>query len=241
LHPAISDQVEAELYKTSLKLTGPKNAKAMVGVVQKEVSPEKGTVRYATRLSLFTGEGSKIHSGSQEAGLLILGEPSGPSDFNSTFIGVAFDRKRSETPGWVKYRVGNGGHGYRTNLEIPDTFLPFRVAAGEYELIVDHDLKRNVLEGIQINGKEITKSFALTDRMQRVSRGLFGIRASMDSLASGASLRQFYWHYRVQRITPGKSRSSKAMPLTEPMMPSLHDSSADSNRQLRLTSGLENN
>jgi len=200
-HPAISNHIGAELYKTSLKLTGPEKGKGAVGVAQKKLSPEKGIIRYSTRVSLFTGEGSKIHSGSQEAGLLILGEPTGLTEFNSTFIGVAFDRSRAETPGWVRYRVGNGKNGYRTNSEIPDSSLPFRVTEGEYEIIVDHDVGNNVLRRIQINGKDITQLFTPGDRRQRVPRGLFGIRASMDSLDSGVTLKQFYWYYRVENIS----------------------------------------
>jgi hypothetical protein len=200
LHPSIPDHIEATLYKTSLKLTGPKRGKSVLGVLHKKPSPEKGTIRYSTRVSLFTGEGSKIHSGFQEAGLLILGEPTGPTEFNSTFIGIAFDRSRSETPGWVKYRVGNGADGYGTNLEIPDVALPFRVTEGEYEIVVDHDVKNNVLKQVRINDNDITRLFNPGDRKQRTLRGLFGIRASMDPLGSGVAMQQFYWYYRVEGI-----------------------------------------
>src|SRR5262249_6301156 len=123
LDPGIVKPVESELYKTSLKLIGPKNGKGQLGVIQKNISPETGTIRYSTRVSLFTGEGSKIGSGLQEAGLLILGDPKGVTEFNSTFIGVAFDRNRRGNPGSVRYRVGNGQNAYKTNSEIPDTEL----------------------------------------------------------------------------------------------------------------------
>jgi hypothetical protein len=202
LHPSIPDQIDTELYKTSFKLTGPKKDKGLTGIVQKRTSPEKGTIRYSTRVSLFTGEGSKIGSGSQEAGLLVLGGSNGPTEFSSTFIGVAFDRSRTETSGWVRYRVGNGADGYRTNFEIPDTVLPFRVTEGEYEIVVDHNVKDNVLEKVRINGEDITGSFSLDDRKQRLRRGLFGIRASIDPLGSGVTLQQFYWYYRVEDIAP---------------------------------------
>jgi hypothetical protein len=201
IHPAIPNPIATELYRTSLKLTGPKKGKGIVGLVQKTMIPEKGTIRYSTRVSLFTGEGSKIHSGSQEAGLLILGGPDGAAEFNSTFIGVAFDRSRAETPGWVRYRVGDGKNGYRTNSEMPDSSLPFRVTEGEYEIIVDHDVGNNVLRRIQINGKDITQLLTPGERKQRLARGLFGIRASMDSLGSDVTLKQFYWHYRVEDIS----------------------------------------
>jgi hypothetical protein len=200
-HAADSDRISADLYKTSLRLTGSKKAKASAGITQAWPSPEKGTIRYSTRVSLFTGEGSKIHSGSQEAGLLILAQAAGAAEFSSTFIGLAFDRSRAETPGWVRYRVGNGRDGYRTNSEIPDISLPFRLTEGEYEIIVDHDVKTNFLQRIQINGKDITQSFTPADRKQVIPRGLFGIHSSMDPLGSGVSLQQFYWYYRVEDIS----------------------------------------
>jgi len=206
--------LRTELYKTSLKLIGSKNGKGLLGVIQKKPSPERGIIRYATRVSLFTGEGSKIHSGFQEAGLLILGEATGPTDFNSTFIGIAFDRSRRETPGWVKYRVGNGRNGHKTNVEIPDTSLPFQVTEGEYEIIVDHNVTDNVLEKVRINGEDITESFSLDDRKQRLRRGLFGIRASIDPLGSGVTLQQFYWYYRVEAIA--RIQPSTEIDLTSP-------------------------
>jgi hypothetical protein len=200
-HPVVPHQIETELYKTSLKLIGPKNRRGAIGVVQKKRSPEKGTARYSTRVSLFTGEGSKIHSGSQEAGLLILGDSTEASEFKATFIGIAFDRSRTRTSGWVKYRVGNGRDNYRTNFEIPDSSLPFKITEGEYEIIVDHDVETNLLEKIQINGRDITKLFTPDDLKQRIARGLFGIRAYMDPLSSGVRLQQFYWYYRVEDIS----------------------------------------
>ena len=209
VNPAIVEPIESELYKTSLKLIGPKNGKGQLGVIQKNLSPETGTIRYSTRVSLFTGEGSKIGSGFQEAGLLILGDPKGVTEFNSTFIGVAFDRNRSSTPGSVRYRVGNGQNAYKTNSEVPDTALPFRVREGEHEIIVDHDVKNSVLKRIQIDGKDLTESFSLADRKQRVSRGLFGIRASMDPIGSGVRLQQFYWYYRVEDIGQLEPSTSK--------------------------------
>ena len=207
--PAIVEPIDSELYKTSLKLIGPKNGKGQLGVIQKNISPETGTIRYSTRVSLFTGEGSKIGSGFQEAGLLILGDPKGLTEFNSTFIGVAFDRNRVGNPGSVRYRVGNGQNAYKTNSEIPDTALPFRVTEGEHEIVVDHDVKNSVLKRIQIDGKDLTESFSLADRKQRVSRGLFGIRASMDPIGSGVRLQQFYWYYRVEDIGQLEPSTSK--------------------------------
>jgi hypothetical protein len=105
----------------------------------------------------------------------------------------------------VKYRVGNGRSGYRTDSAIPDSSLPFRVTEGEYEIIADHDVKNNILKGIRINGQDITGSFSLRDRRQRVSIGRFVIRASTDSLGSGINLQQFIGTI-VLRISHRKMR-----------------------------------
>ena len=198
LQPSDSNGLSFELYSTSLKLVGPKRGKGVIGLVQQQPSPAKGIVRYSTRVSLYTGEGSKIHSGIQEAGLLILGELTGITEMNSTFVGIAYDRSRTETPGWVRYRVGNGRDGYRTNAEIPDMVLPFSITEGEYEVIVEHDVANNTLSRIQINGVDITGHWSPDDRQQRIPRGWFGIRALMDAYGSGVRLRQFYWYYRVE-------------------------------------------
>jgi hypothetical protein len=203
LQPSNGDHLRIELYKTSLKLVGPKHGNRVIGVVQKRPSPAKGIVRYSTRVSLFTGEGSKIHSGVQEAGLLILGETAGISEFNSSFIGVAFDKSRTDAPGRVRYRVGNGRDGYRTDSDIPDKVFPFEISEGEYEIIVEHNVTDNILSRLQINGVDITSYWSPHERRQRIPRGLFGIRASMDPLGSQVPLQQFYWFYRVEDISPG--------------------------------------
>lgn len=202
LNPAVRESVGSELYKTSVKLIGSKNGKGLLGVVQKKMSPKTGTIRYSTRVSLFTGEGSRVHSGIQEAGLLMLGEPTGTHEFNSTFVGVAYDRSQADAPGRVRYRVGDGQSGYRTNSDIPDTALPFRVTEGEYEIVVEHNVANNMLSRVHINGTDITSSWTPFDRKQRIPRGLFGMRASMDAHGSGVSLQQFYWSYRVEDVSP---------------------------------------
>jgi hypothetical protein len=201
LHSSGSDRLGLELYRTSIKLTGPTGGKGALALVQGKPSAAKGTVRYSTRVSLFTGEGSRIGSGIQEAGLLILGEPAGATEFNSTFIGVAFDRSRADTPGRVRYRVGNGQDGYRTEIDIPDKTLPFKIAEGEYEIVVEHDVGKNTLSRVRINGVDITGLLPQSDRRQRISRGLFGMRASMDDYGSGVRLQQFYWSYRVEAVS----------------------------------------
>jgi hypothetical protein len=196
-----ADRLGVELYKTSLRIEGPKQGKGVMGLVQPKPAPANGIVRYSTRVSLFTGEGSRIGSGIQEAGLLILGEPRGTNDFNSTFIGVAYDRSRGDSPGHVRYRVGDGQNGYRTNSDIPDTKLPFKITEGEYEITAEHDVARNLLSRVQINGIDVTSRWTPSDRKQRIPRGLFGIRAAMDPHGSGVRLQQFYWFYRVETIS----------------------------------------
>lgn len=205
LHPAMPAGVTTELSKTSLALTASGEGKGTIGVLQMKTSPADGIIRYSTRVSLFTGEGSKVRSGAQEAGLLILAEGS-PTDFSSTFVGVALDQGLRTPSGWVRYRVGNGRDGYRTSVDIAETSLPFHVTEGEHQLVVDHNIKENLLERIQINGNDITGLISPGDRKQRVSRGAFGIRAFMDPLSSGVRLKQFYWYYRVEDLARTLSR-----------------------------------
>jgi hypothetical protein len=164
------------------------------------VSPDKGIIRYSTRVSLFSGQGSKIRSGFQEAGLLILKDQQRTTEFNSTFVGVALDGSRASSPGSVRYRVGNGRDGFKTQSEIADTSLGFRVTEGEHEILVDHDVKNNVLKRIQIDGQDLTRFLSIDDRKQRIARGLFGISAQMDPLQSEVRLQQFYWYYRVEDL-----------------------------------------
>ena len=101
----------------------------------------------------------------------------------------------------MRYRVGDGQNGYKTNSDIPDTKLPFKITEGEYEIIVEHDVANNMLSRVQINGTDITSYWTFSDRKQRIPRGLFGIRASMDAHGSGVSLQQFYWFYRVEDVS----------------------------------------
>jgi hypothetical protein len=206
LHPRIPDHHRTELYKTSIKFTGPKSGTSIGGLLQQEPSPAGGIIRYSTRVSLFAGEGSQKHSGGQEAGIVMLADPAKPNEFNSTFVGVAVDSGRSETIGWLIYRVGNGNQEYRTNLEIPDTALPFKIREGEFEVIVEHDVTKNLLRQIRVNGVDVTEKYPLKDRTQRISQGLFGIRSAIDNTNPRASLKQFYWYYRVEALTTGSTK-----------------------------------
>jgi hypothetical protein len=151
-------------------------------------------------VSLFTGHGSKKLSGRQEAGITFLSDKNNPSDHNSTFIGVALDSSRVETIGWFRYRVGNGKSGYQTDVDIPDTDIPFDITEGEYEIIVDHDVQKKLITKIIVNGEEISSHFNTTELSQRERRGLFGLRSMINNDNSGVNLKQYYWFYSVEQI-----------------------------------------
>ena len=183
LHPSFHDDIRAELSSTSIKLTGPQSGTAVIGLLQSALSPAEGVIRYSTRVSLFTGEGSQIHSGAQEAGMMIMADPRGPTEFTSTFVGVGLDSSHPEALGRLIYRVGDGQAGYRTNLAIPDSALPFKMTEGELEIILDHDVGAKVLRQIRVNGVDVTDQWALQDRRLPLQRGLFGMRSTFNSAA----------------------------------------------------------
>jgi hypothetical protein len=193
-----SHPIRADLYRTSMRLTGPAKGIGIVGLLQQMPSPPTGVIRYATRVSLFTGEGSRKHTGMQEAGVLLLVDLSEPSEYGATFVGVAVDHDRPSTPGWLVYRVGDGKQGYRTRLEIPDTALPMQFREGEYEFAVEHDVAQNVLRRINVNGVDVTDRMPLLARRQRLTQGLFGVRSMLSGVSRGR-LQQFYWSYRVEQ------------------------------------------
>jgi hypothetical protein len=116
--------------------------------------------------------------------------------------------------GRVIYRVGNGRDGYRTNAEIPDTVLPFKITEGEFEIIVDHDVAANALKRVKINGIDVTDRWSLRDRMQRLSMGLFGIRSLINNTNPRVSLQQFYWYYRVEALGSIPVKDSFTRPST---------------------------
>ena len=198
LHPDFPTRIRADLYKTSIRLTGPPKGTGIIGLLQQIPNPATGVVRYETRVSLFLGAGSQQHRGMQEAGVLLLVEPTAPNEYAATFVGVAFNTSRPGTPGRLLYRVGDGAGGYRTILEIPDTALPFQIREGEYEILVEHDVAQQVLRRIKVNGVDVTDRVPLLARQQRLVQGLFGIRG-MIAAAPGGRLEQFYWFYRVEQ------------------------------------------
>jgi len=200
LHPRLPE-LRTELYKTSIKFSAPREGRGVGGILQQHLSPDRGIVRYSTRVSLFMGEGSQRRSGTQEAGIVLLAEPSGPGESKSTFVGVQFDSSHSETMGRLIYRVGDGQNGYRSALEVPDTVLPFKITEGEFEIVVEHDVTTNVLRRIRINGVDVTGQFSLRHRLQRIPRGLFGIRSEIHNTNPRVSLQQFYWYYRVESLS----------------------------------------
>jgi hypothetical protein len=198
VHPSYPQIPHIDLYKTSIRAASYSQERTAIGLIQGKLSPPTGVVRYSTRITLFTGEGSKVHSGAQEGGLLILGESNAPTDFTSTFIGIAFDRQASGILGSVILRVGNGTDAFRTDLKISDAVLPFKITEGEYAISVDHDVENNVLRRVHINGFDVTNVFLPSSLKQRITRGVFGIRSALDPRSSGVNLQQFYWYYRVE-------------------------------------------
>jgi hypothetical protein len=199
LQPGAPARSREELYQTSIRVSAPAPGASLVGLLQQQPSPADGVVHYSTSVSLFMGAGSRRGSGLHEAGVLLLAEPSGPTDFNSTFVGVAFDGRRSESRGLVRYRVGDGKDGYRTDLEIAASSLPFPIAEGEFEIAIEHDVEHNVLRSIRVNGVDVASRWSPHDRSQRISRGLFGIRSAMESTDPQVQLGHFYWYYQVER------------------------------------------
>ena len=199
-HPRLPDALRTDLENTAIKFTGPNQELNVKALLQSQVSPRRGIIRYSTRVSLFTGEGSQVRSGTQEAGIVLLADPSETNEFKSTFIGVRFDSSRSETMGWLVYRVGNGRDGYRTQTEVADTALPFKVVEGEYEIIVEHDVAKNALTRVTVNGVDVTDRWSIEHRRQKVSRGRFGVRSAIHNTNPLVNLQQFYWYYRVEQI-----------------------------------------
>ena len=130
----------------------------------------------------------------------MLADPSRPTDFNATFVGVAFDSRRLEAMGSLIYRVGDGNQGYRTDLGVLETTGPFRVTDGEFEIIVEHDVGKNILTKVSVNGMDVTDQWPLKDRTQRIPSGLFGIRCMINNTTSSVVPQQFYWHYRTEII-----------------------------------------
>jgi hypothetical protein len=200
LDPRFADTIRAELATTAIKMTAQREGLNVKALLQPQLSPERGIIRYSTRVSLFMGEGSHMRSGTQEAGIVLLADPSGASEFNSTFVGVRFDSSQSETMGSLIYTVGNGQDGYRSRIELADTNLPFKITEGEYEIIVEHDPAKNILKRVRINGIDVTDRLSPWDRIQRVSRGRFGIRSAIHNTNPRVNLQQFYWYYRVETV-----------------------------------------
>ena len=103
--------------------------------------------------------------------------------------------------GALVYRVGNGKKGFRTRADIPDASLPLRIAEGEYEIVVEHDVSRNILRRIQINGIDLTNRWSAAERTPRMAHGRFGLRSAITNDSRRADVRQYYWFYRVERLT----------------------------------------
>jgi hypothetical protein len=200
LYPRFPPPADADMYKTAVRFTASKRGSSATGLLQQRASPASGTVRYSTRVSFFAGEGSQKRSGTQEAGIVLLAEPSNVSEFSSTFVGIRLVGWPAATKGSLVYSVGDGGTNYRTKLEVLDTDLPFKITEGEFEIIVEHDAAKNILRRIEVNGTDVTDHFPLEARVQRISRGLYGMRSVIDNTSPYVSLRQFFWYYRVETV-----------------------------------------
>ncbi len=191
--------MKIDLYQTSIRYRAPGSGTNITRLYQDRTSPESGVIRYSTRVSLSMGVGMRISSGRQEAGIFILADPSGPQEFNSTFIGVLLNVGGSGQAGGLVYRVGDGKNGYRTNTIIPDSVLPYSMSEGEYEIVADHDVERDTINSFRVNGIEVIGKLTSEERSQRIDRGLFGIRGAIED-ESDISQQQFYWYYRVEIV-----------------------------------------
>jgi hypothetical protein len=88
--------------------------------------------------------------------------------------------------------------------------LPLPFGAGEYELVVDHDVDGGTLTRIALNGVDVTGLVPADVRRRPVTRGRFGLRSAMDPGPSGAVLRQCYWALTVECLDqPGRERSCR--------------------------------
>lgn len=193
------ERLSPELRHAALRLLGPAGqSPGSLGLVQAQLSPEDGRVRYTTSVSLFTGEGSRQGSGAQEAGLIILADPEALSARRATFIGVGYERKNGEPRGWLAYRVGHGEAGYRTDIKIPERELPFELGAGEFEIRVEHDTREGLITRIAVNGHDVTKHIPREKRRPPVSRGLFGLGGTIRSPDATLRPSQTYWYYKLE-------------------------------------------
>jgi hypothetical protein len=179
------------LDKTAMRMSAASQHSAETALVQRQVSPADGLVRYSTSVSVLNGEGSRSGGGRHEAGLLLLANPAEPSDGTATFVGVAVG------PDGGSLRVGplDGRFGA---MPLGPT-LEF--GAGEHEIVVEHDVSRNLLTRIVVDGQDVTRHVAPDALQPRRPRGLFGVRGKIDPTDSGATtMAQSYWFFRVDQL-----------------------------------------
>lgn len=65
---------------------------------------------------------------------------------------------------------------------------PTKITEGEFEIVVEHDVAKNLLTRVEINGKDVTGHVSLQDRIQRLSRGRFGMRTAIHNTTPQVSL-----------------------------------------------------
>jgi hypothetical protein len=190
--------VRASIDKTTPALTGTAS-RSTVAFVQMAASPGRGVVRYSTRVSVFTGEGSRAGSGHQEAGLVLLGDSDTLTDSRLTFVGVTVG---GPDGGGFTVRAGGGERGPHADLTVRPPLLPFRVAAGDHEIVVDHDIDQRLITRIAVNGLDVTSLVPAPVRRSRLGRGRFGLRARLDPGRSGVALGQYYSFLHVECRSP---------------------------------------
>jgi hypothetical protein len=79
--------------------------------------------------------------------------------------------------------------------------LVFRIDLPDgYEIIVEHDVAKNALRRVRVNGVDVAERWSFEHRRQKVSRGRFGVRSAIHNTNPLVNLQQFYWYYRVEQL-----------------------------------------
>ena len=102
-----------DLSSTSSKLTGLQSGIAVMGLLQSMFGPAEGDLLLDSGESVYGGREPDTfgRSGRQHD---YHSQPTGPTEFNSTLVGVDLDSCHSETFGRLIHRIGDGKADYRT-------------------------------------------------------------------------------------------------------------------------------